>query len=156
MIPATEPRTRPELDLGWDPIESEHRALRGLADRLEGTLVEIAGTGRRCGVDVGALLEEFCHRLFVHFDVEERSGLIEEAARNEPRLGRRFAGLRGEHDELRRRALALVGELGAEDPFDWTAFHLRFVELRSLLDAHEQAENDLVHSAYLEDHGGRG
>lgn len=129
---------------------SEHRALGVLADRLGGLLARLAeGGSESAGVD--ALLEEFRRRVVVHLEAEEERGVLEHAAAREPRLARRVERLRLEHDELRRGVARLVaGPAGA----DWPGLHARFSAFRDVLHHHEQAENDVLHSAYREDLGG--
>ena len=157
MISAPENRTTAQPDGIWHPLQSDHRSLRESVQRLDGLLRGLAaGTGAE-GVDVRSLLAEFYGRLLAHLDTEEQSGILERAARAEPRLSRPVEKLRREHDGLRAGVRGLAAGPGRTPTgTDWAVFHARFATFCDDLEAHEQAENDVLHSAYMEDIGGRG
>ena len=153
MIAVSDDRSTTHIDAEWHPMQPDHRALGVSAERLDKLLAGLATGGSSSGSTVWGLLEEFCRRLVSHLDAEEQSGILELAAEHEPRFARRIEQLLREHDLLRRGANALAA--GPEGS-DWQGFRARFVEFRSVLVAHEQAENDVLHGAYSEDIGGRG
>ncbi|NNL67195.1 MAG: hemerythrin domain-containing protein [Myxococcales bacterium] len=136
-------------------LHRQHRALQALAERLEALLGELSLGGRPEGAEVEPLLEEFRHRLVVHLEMEERSGLFERAAIGEPRLSRRIERLRLEHHDLRHGVTVLAaGVASSHGPADWSGLATRFAAFRRVLRDHEQAENDVLHSAYFQDLGG--
>ena len=151
MIDAAETRVQPEAET--HSIESDHRALGAAAARLDALLGACTAGAASAPSQVPLLLEQFHRLLVAHLGAEERSGVLERAAIAEPRFEQRIGQLLSEHDELRRRAGALAA---GPDGEGWVGFHARFVAFRSLLDLHEQAENDILHRAYFEDLGGRG
>ncbi len=151
MIDAVEIRGPAEAET--HSIQSDHRALAAAAARLEALLGASAAGVASAPSEVRALLEEFRRLLVAHLGAEERSGVLERAAIAEPRFAQRIGQLLVEHDELRRRVAALA--VGPEGE-GWVGFRARFIEFRSLLDLHEQAENDILHRTYFEDLGGRG
>lgn len=159
MIDVSVDRGSAPNELEWHPLLSEHAVLAACAQRLEMLLGSLAGgvAERSDRHQVQALLDEFRRRLFSHLASEEGAGLLERAALAEPRLGRRVEVLLREHGDLRARVAALAAApVDAEAGAGWLRMHARFVDFRHLLHEHEQAENDVLHSAYLEDIGGRG
>ena len=152
MVELRSRRTRGS-DAAWHAIESQHATLRARAEWLEGQLGSLAAGNRRSGGEVHGWLDEFRRRLLEHLAYEEEKGLLDLAVAEEPRLARRFDRLRGQHRAFRMRMDALVEE--ARRP-GWVSLHEGFVALRRDLLEHEKAENDLLHSAYLDDLGGRG
>jgi hypothetical protein len=151
-IPGTA-RTGSERDL----IRSDHRALRACAERLDGELARLAAGNGAAEATVRSLLEEFRGRLLRHLSAEEQSGILEQAANAEPRLARRAEELRLQHEDLRRSATQLAAGPGeGAVAVDWAGFWTRFVSFREVLERHEQAENDILQRAYLEDLGGGG
>lgn len=155
MISSSEARTVARDDRDWHPILSDHRALGALSEQLENLLGDLAAEGSFEGGAVGRLLVEFRRRLFAHLDAEEKGGVLERAASIEPRLARRVEQLSLEHHELRQSAAVLAtGPDSGDSRADWVGFHVRFAAFRDFLQEHEQAENDVLHSAYKEDIGG--
>jgi len=138
---------------GWRELESEHETLAAAAARLDEELGRLAAQGAEvaAGPEAEALAEAFRGRLLAHLESEERSGILERAAAREPRLDRRVQALCEQHAELRERVDGLVAEAAASTP---RLLHERFVAFRRFLGAHERAENDVLHRAYLEDLGG--
>jgi len=139
----------------WQGIESEHRALERVVERVEALLGRLAKGRAQPGEEVkaGGLVEELRGRLFEHLEAEETNRILEQAATVAPRFAEWVDRLLGEHDDLRAHTRALVAGTGSGD---WTALHARFVEFRRVLRAHERAENEVVQRAYLEDIGGPG
>jgi len=155
MIEASEHRVERSDESSPRPLWAEHQALAASAERVELALrtLSVGGAGPATGPLAQDLVDEFRRRLLHHFDLEERGRLLEGVAVAEPRFERRVAKLRSEHTELRLR----VAELEAEVvDGGWTVVHARFLAFRRDLAVHEQAENELLQRAHLEDIGGRG
>ncbi len=139
----------------WQQIQTDHESLRASAERLEGLLATLAeeAAGAADGHEVLDLLGRFHVQLLDHLDREERQGVLERAVATEPRFARLAGRLRSEHDMLRTHSEALVrgaAQLG------WRPLHARFVEFHAIFVGHEEAENDVIWNANLEDLGGRG
>ncbi len=157
MISVSEKRRTAEADRDWHPMQADHRALRASAERLDEMLGRLAAGASAAEAEARSLLEEFRLRLLAHLDAEEQNGILERAAEAEPRFARRIEKLRLEHDVLRQDVVALAaGPAPRAAGADWDGFHARFVAFRRVLLAHEEAENDVLHGAYMEDVGGRG
>ncbi len=149
MVAASEDRAaRSAADVR--PIEADHRAIRSLMERLDGELYKLAEGSVGGEQDTRQLLAEFCRLLGEHLDREEESGVLEQAAIDQPRFAKRIGGLLGEHDEFRG---ALQG-FEVADGTGWPEIRARFIRFRSILSAHEQAENEVLLSVYMDDLGG--
>jgi len=138
-----------------DRMRSEHMGLEAIAARVEALLARLAAdaASRAEASRAEALLSELRRRLRAHLDREERDRILERAAAVEPRLQPGAERLLAEHAELRDRADRLVASVRV---WGWVEVQRRFATFREGLTAHERAENDLLHAAYLEDLGGRG
>ncbi|MDJ0866780.1 MAG: hemerythrin domain-containing protein [Myxococcota bacterium] len=157
MISASQHGTTSPADRDWQPIETDHRELGAVVERLEEWLGRLAAGSRSGEPEVRSLLADFCQRLRAHLGAEEQSGVLERAAAAAPHFAGRIDRLRLEHDELRRglEMLAAGPEPAIPRP-DWPRFHARFQVFRGVLDAHEHAEIDILQRSYLEDLGGGG
>jgi len=129
--------------------------LRVLDDAVEGC----EACGETVSPDVAGaltLLRDLGRYLPERFGMEERSGYLAEALTAAPRFSRRATRLMAQHAEFVRRMEALVKEADQADSArdSWEATRERFRELALDLLAHEQAESDIVESAFLDDLGG--
>lgn len=155
MIDASEHRIERSEGSAPQSLWTEHQALAASAERVELALrtLSIGGAGPATGPLAQDLLDEFRRRLLRHFQLEEQGGLLDGLVAAEPRFERRVAKLRSDHVEFRLR----VAELEAEVvDGGWAVVHARFLVFRRDLAVHEQAENELLQRAHLEDIGGRG
>ncbi len=157
MLSSAQTRPTERMDGEHGAIRSDHAALRRCAERIDEQLARLVeGTGSS-GDAVRSLLEEFRVRLLRHLSAEEQAGIMQQAVAVEPRFARRVEQLLVEHADLRRGAGDLAaGPDGSNGAPDWGGFHARFVAFRSVLEAHEGAENEVLQCVYLEDLGGRG
>jgi len=151
MMEFSELQSALESENEWDLVVSEHAALTEFAEYLDTTLGNLAAGAYNDleGSGVRTLLTQFRSRLGSHLASEEQRGVLEQACIAEPRFERRIAQLRSEHGELRARMDALIDADGAI----WQ-LHTSFVSFRRFLHAHEQAENEILRCAYLDDLGG--
>jgi hemerythrin-like domain-containing protein len=135
------------------PIQSQHATLRACAQDLESKLGRLAGGTPEAveATEVLGLIVQFRRRLVEHLASEERNGILELAAAAEPRFAHQIGRLREEHGELRTCMDSLVADTAE---VSWLFMHARFVAFRRFLFAHEQAEDDVLQCAYLEDLGG--
>ena len=103
-----------------------------------------------------ALVADLGRQLPARFEMEERGGHLAEALAAAPRFTRRATELMKEHAVFTRRIDAIVKDAegaGASAPA-WSAVHTQFRLLALDLLAHEQAEANIVESAFLDDLGG--
>jgi len=157
MIRSHEEQAAPRADSERRPLRSQHAVLGAYATRID-ALLGTLGKGTPAGegeLEARLLLDIFRRQLLEHFAFEEENGVLEQAAASAPRFARRIDGLRSQHVELRARIEALVPRR-ENDGVGWARLHESFVAFRRTLLAHEQAENDLLQRAYLEDLGGGG
>lgn len=103
-----------------------------------------------------ALLADLGRHLPARFEIEERGGYLAEALAAAPRFSRQATRLMAQHAEFSRRMDALVKdtEHAGQTPSSWTTSRNAFRQLALDLLAHEQAEADIVESAFLDDLGG--
>ncbi len=151
MNPATEDRTKNQGEADRHALESDHKTLRGLMDQMGGLVAKLAAGDSSVETEMSGLLDEFRRLLVLHFDREEESGVLEQAAEAQPRFGRRVDELLLEHGEMRQSVDELSAGPGGRG---WGDFQTRFDSFRSVFETHEQAENEVLMGAYLDDIGG--
>lgn len=151
MIPASEERTLRHTAVDPRPIRVDHRTIRSMIGELGDTLAGLAAGEAGAAGAMQRGLDELRDMLVVHLEREERSGVLEAAAEEEPRFAPQIDALVAEHDDLRRSVGELCDGCG-ESP--WDELHARFVEFRVVLEEHEQAENEMLVSVYYDDIGG--
>lgn len=144
-------------------LRSHHSSLRRT---IFNVLHVLDDTARHCAGDDGApqadvagaltLLRDLGRHLPMRFEKEERGGHLAEALAAAPRFSRRATGLMQQHADFSRRIDALVkeAEQAGRSRAAWGAVRDSFRELALDLLAHEQAESDIVESAFLDDLGG--
>jgi DnaK suppressor protein len=103
-----------------------------------------------------ALLADLSRQLPERFQIEESGGYLAEALAAAPRFSNRATRLVRQHGDFSRRILGITkeAESAAESDQAWTQIHLHFRHLSLDLLAHEQAEADILESAFLDDLGG--
>jgi len=142
--------------------------LRGRHSSLRRTIAALLGvTGaesrepegdddRRLGLGpLLALLSDLSRQLPERFDIEERDGYLSEALAAAPRFSRRATALMQQHAEfsLRIRSIVKEAESALESHEAWGDIRADFRDLCLDLIAHEQAEADIIESAFLDDMG---
>jgi RNA polymerase-binding transcription factor DksA len=103
-----------------------------------------------------ALLADVSRQLPERFQIEEEGGYLAEALSAAPRYSKRATELMHQHGDFSLRIRAIVKDAeSATDSVDaWRLVHQRFRRLSMDLLAHEQAETDILESAFLDDLGG--
>jgi hypothetical protein len=94
--------------------------------------------------------------LVLHFREEEDSGFFDSLATEFPHLTRRLDDLEAEHAWMLREARDIVSScmsFAEAGPGIGQELSDRTLHLLSRLEAHEQAENELIQRAYAEDLG---
>jgi RNA polymerase-binding transcription factor DksA len=144
-------------------LRSHHSSLRRTVFNV---LHVLDDTAERCACPDGistadvagarALLRDLGRHLPARFEIEERGGYLAEALAAAPRFSRRATRLMRQHADFSRRIEALVkeAERAGTDAAAWDTTRDEFRELALDLLAHEQAESDIVESAFLDDLGG--
>jgi hypothetical protein len=102
-----------------------------------------------------ALLSELSRQLPERFSVEERDGYLTEALDVAPRFSRQATALMRQHAEFSQRIRAIVKEAEAalESADEWLGVRDHSHHLCLDLITHEQAECDIIESAFLDDMG---
>jgi RNA polymerase-binding transcription factor DksA len=102
-----------------------------------------------------ALLSELSRQLPERFSVEERDGYLTEALDVAPRFSRQATALMRQHAEFSQRIRAIVKEAEAalESADEWLGVRDHSHQLCLDLITHEQAECDIIESAFLDDMG---
>jgi iron-sulfur cluster repair protein YtfE (RIC family) len=100
-------------------------------------------------------LADLAHRLPAHFAREEAIGYLAEALEVAPRFHPRVEALQAQHvefaleiDRIARLARAAGGAVRS-----WRVVHRDFATFAEVLIAHEEAENEIMGSAFLDDIG---
>lgn len=134
-------------------VYSEHAWLRAEVFSIESRLEALVrGHGEpRAATVLRSLLSRFEERLAGHLTKEEESRVLERAAELEPRFAPKAEALLGEHGVIRGAVREVVH---AAEGGRWPEVLQRFEGLRRTLLRHEQAENELISRALLEDVGG--
>lgn len=143
-------------------LEAQHRDLMRRRRSVE---LELAGLeassatgeqGRKTWRRAVSLLTALRRELEQHFALEERAGLLEAATRVAPRLSRRAGRLAHQHAEMNERLARLLSDLldSSCAPERWARLVEAFASFSGLLLAHEQAEEELVREAFMDDLGG--
>jgi hypothetical protein len=142
---------RTHRHVGAASVEQQHDDLREFVARLEREIDALAGGDLSDEAETRRLIDSFCSLLTRHLQSEEDSGVLVQAAEAEPRLATRVEALLAEHEGLRQ---GIEGLEGGAPGGDWSGFQARFVSFCGLLSLHEQAENEVLMEAYLDDLGG--
>lgn len=144
-------------------LRSHHSSLRRTVFNVLHVLDEMA---TRCDTEPGpaeadvatalALLSDLGRHLPARFEQEERGGYLAEALSAAPRFSRQATLLMRQHAEFSRRIDAIVKDCEQQAPSGtgWAPARDAFRQLALDLLAHEQAEADIVESAFLDDLGG--
>lgn len=143
-------------------LQSQHRDLmrRRRSVELElSALVALAEKGEeteRVLLRATSLLTALRRDLAEHLGLEERAGLLSAAAEAAPRLSRRARRLTRDHAQLESELARLLDDLLASQsaPERWVDLAQGFGRFSEKLLAHEQAEDEVVHQAFMEDLGG--
>jgi RNA polymerase-binding transcription factor DksA len=103
-----------------------------------------------------ALIADLSRELPERFQIEEAGGHLAEALAAAPRFTNRATRLVQQHQEFSHRIQAIVkeAESAAQSDSAWVQIHAHFRVLSLDLLAHEQAEADILESAFLDDLGG--
>jgi len=102
-----------------------------------------------------ALLADLSRQLPEHFALEEKGGYLAEALQAAPRFSRRAERLQKQHRGFGDRIESILEEanLAATSSKSWRRVDGHFRQFSTALMAHEQAENDILESAFLDDIG---
>ena len=97
----------------------------------------------------------FERELPIRFRMEEEGGYLAEALAVAPRFSRRATDLRAGHGAFVRRIGAIVkqAEAASDERVEWEDVLSEFRQLTLDLLAHEEAEADILESAFLDDFG---
>lgn len=139
----------------------EHVGLRAHGGRLPAETWRVVERIEACDREDRAArrgrraLAAFEHRLAVHLAHEEGTGHLAEALEAAPRYRNNARKLLAEHEELllemrRIRDLALEAGVSAEA---WAEVHRACGDFAERLFAHDEAENEIMVSAFLDDLG---
>ena len=131
-------------------VELEISALATLAEKERGD--EGEATLMRAMSQLTALRRE----LKEHFVLEERVGFLAAATEAAPRLSRRANRLSREHADMNAAVARILEDLLSSQklPERWAALVESFARFSETLLAHEQAEEEIVREAFMEDLGG--
>ncbi len=151
MIPASEDRNVEQARVDSQAITSDHLTLRRLMERLNEMLGKLVAHDMSEEPEMLRLVASFRDVVCTHFEREEASGVLEQAAEHEPRFSDRVDALIAEHAKMRSALEALCED--APGP-SWGDFEVRFGAFCETLGAHEQAESEVLMGAYLDDLGG--
>lgn len=121
--------------------------MRGELVELRGLCAVLNDEREPEGVDVRAIIARFSEQLVSHFAVEETDGYFGTLVKDCPHLAPRVGALRAEHDEMTRAARVLA-KLAEHEGGRRLLAH-RFSDLLDKFDAHERAENWLIHEFLL-------
>ncbi len=108
-----------------------------------------------------AIADCMCIELREHFETEENDeagGYMRAALRAAPYLERRAGHLREQHDEFTRRISKIREALhdAAPELLPWSELQANMQALVKELLAHDEAENEILSEAFLDDLGGEG
>ncbi len=101
------------------------------------------------------LLSDLGRQFPEHFELEEKNGYMEEALAVAPRYAKRAKALMEEHPRLSQEIFTIVkaAQTAGDSSIAWRGVHERFKQLTLDVLAHEEAENDIMESAFLDDLG---
>ncbi len=127
-----------------------HGVLDDLVERFEQN-----GLQTRSLAAIRTLLADLGRQMPIRFRIEEESGHLDEALAQAPRFARRATVLRAEHAGFVRRMEAIVKEAEAApaEREAWDRVLDAFRELSLDVLTHEEAEADILESAFLDDFG---
>jgi RNA polymerase-binding transcription factor DksA len=150
------------------PVEYIHQ-LRGQHSSLRRTIFAvlhiIEDTVGRCRKNEAtesslaptlALMADLARQLPERFQIEEKGGYLSEALAAAPRFSNRATRLVQQHRDFSHRTQGILkeAESAAESEAAWVQVHAQFRELSLDVLNHEQAEADILESAFLDDLGG--
>ena len=129
----------------------EHAQLRHFLSSIRATLAVRQSSS---GV-IAAMFAELAIHVQRHFEHEEEGGYFAEALELAPRLSERADELLAQHPDLAAQLCVLQEYANENDASDlwWQQFQETFDEFFHRFQAHEEAENALLHQAYSEDLG---
>lgn len=139
-----------------DETMREHRTVRQLAGTVEAMVAEADPEGRWLD-GLCPRLEALREQLTGHFGRESKSYLFEELPAVYPRHRRQIERLEAEHAEILRRLNAAIEQAGAADEPDAASterLRSKVLALMTTLRRHEAEEDEILVSAYWDDHGG--
>jgi RNA polymerase-binding transcription factor DksA len=101
------------------------------------------------------LMKDLARQLPEHFNLEEKNGFLEDALTQAPRYGRRAEELMREHPVFTEQIAGIVenAEAAGSSTAAWRSVREHFRSLTLDLLTHEQGENDILESAFLDDLG---
>ncbi len=142
-------------------LRSQHANLRRALASLTGLISQMAPEcerGEATAASVAptlALLADLGRQLPEHFALEEKGGYLAEALAVAPRYSRRASSLQAEHAELDQQMKLIVERASGAHSSGaaWRDVQERFQQLSLDLLAHEEAENDILGCAFLDDLG---
>lgn len=134
-----------------DQLTAEHRRLNGLLQRAQSLIVHSIDPDEQASFQsITTILTRLRADLERHFDQEECSGCLEEAACRCPHLADQAACLKAEHDQLLGQIAGMIDGLSSLSPTpqNQVALQHRFDQLFKKLLLHEQAESALLAAAF--------
>ena len=142
-------------------LRGQHASLRRALASLTGLLSEMVRKCERGEVSAGdraptlALLADLGRQIPEHFALEEKGGYLAEALAAAPRYSRKAETLLEQHAGFDREMRLIVEQANAAQNSGpaWRQVHEGFQRLSLELLAHEEAENDILGSAFLDDLG---
>lgn len=143
-------------------VRSQHVGMRVLLGSLADLMAALADDRREMsarGPEYAAaltLLGDLERELDRHFHLEEQGGYLAEALAAVPQHARRAAVLVREHERFRKEVAVLLerARLAGAAPGTWQGILADFGEFRDSLLEHEEAENEIIAAAWLDDRGG--
>jgi iron-sulfur cluster repair protein YtfE (RIC family) len=143
------PWKRPHLGLRESLTEARQQVWT-VVERLE--RCEGPGRASRRGRKQLESLERF---LVEHFAQEEGRGYLDEALKAAPRYNNQAERLRREHGELMSeiRTICELAESAATSPDRWAEVYRAYDAFAEQLQMHDEAENEIMTRAVLEDLG---
>ncbi|MBW2274642.1 MAG: hemerythrin domain-containing protein [Deltaproteobacteria bacterium] len=142
-------------------LRAHHSGLRKSMARLLDTTAAATSQLRKsesADVEIAAslvLLLDLDRELPEHFAFEEKDGYLAAALAAAPRYHRKAITLQQEHEQLCQTAHALLDRARSAEksPDGWGEIEAGVRSLSATLFAHEEAENDIMESAFLDDLG---
>jgi RNA polymerase-binding transcription factor DksA len=145
-----------------DRLRSQHVGLRVLLGSIGQLVAELADPARGAAAKGGTLaatvtlLGDLERELARHFRLEEEGGYLAEVLSVAPRHSRRASTLAREHERFRKDVAVILErarQAGPSSP-EWETIDAQLREFSEALLAHEEAENEIIADAWLDDHGG--
>ncbi len=139
----------------------EQNMLRQLMDALRVTLAqeERAGESAQRLATLRFIMQSFQRHLERLMALEEDDGYLGWVVDENPRLDRRVAALRDDHDRFRdasQRVLERLGRISDADRSELDPACEELMQLLRMLDEHREREGVLIQEAVVRDGGGEG